>query len=115
MSKVVLISVMMACMLISSSYGKATLTCEQVTVWLTPCIPYGTLGGSVLPLCCQGVHSLNAAYKNGDDRRLTCHCVQDRAALIPLIDYTRINQIGDLCGSKCPFKVYPSTDCDKVK
>ncbi|XP_045823612.1 non-specific lipid-transfer protein 1-like [Trifolium pratense] len=114
MTKVALI-VLMACMLIASSHAKATLTCDQVTIWLTPCIPYGMLGGSVSPMCCQGVHSINAAYKNGDDRRLACQCIQDKAAQIPLLDYTRVNQIGELCGSECPYKVYPSTDCSKVK
>ncbi|XP_057428501.1 non-specific lipid-transfer protein 1-like [Lotus japonicus] len=114
-TKVALVAAVMACMLIASSHGEATLTCEQVTVWLTPCISYAVLGGNVSSLCCQGVHSLNAAYKNGDDRRTACQCVKDRAAYILGIDYDRVNQIGHKCGSNCPFKVYPSTDCSKVK
>ncbi|XP_019418995.1 PREDICTED: non-specific lipid-transfer protein 1-like [Lupinus angustifolius] len=113
--KVTLVATIMACMVIIGSHAEATVTCEQVTIWLTPCISYAVLGGNVSSLCCQGVHSLNAAYKNGDDRRGSCQCVKDRAALIPGIDYNRVNEIGEKCGSKCPYKVYPTTDCSKVK
>ncbi|KAL2333072.1 hypothetical protein Fmac_014285 [Flemingia macrophylla] len=114
-TKVALVASLMACMLITYSYSTATLTCDQVTVWLTPCIPYAVMGGNVSSLCCQGVYSLNAAYKNGDDRRSACQCIKDRAALIPGIDYNRVNQVPVRCGTKCPYKVYPSTNCSAVK
>ncbi|KAI9095021.1 hypothetical protein K1719_026485 [Acacia pycnantha] len=113
----VALAMVMACMLIGASVvveAEGNLTCDQVTIFLTPCISYGVLGGEVSPLCCQGVHSLNAAYKTADDRRGACQCIKDRAAYIPGINYDRINQIGHKCGSNCPFKVYPTTDCSKV-
>lgn len=91
----------------------ATLTCEQVTKWLTPCISYGVFGGTVSPECCQGIKDLNAAYYTKDDIRAACTCIHDRAALIPGLDYDRINDIPGLCGTTCPYKVYPSTDCSK--
>ncbi|KAG4920480.1 hypothetical protein AAZX31_18G052000 [Glycine max] len=113
-NKVTLVASVMACMLITCSYAESTLSCDQITIWLTPCIPYGVLGGNVSSLCCQGVYSLNAAYKSAEDRRGACQCIKDRAACIPGIDYTRVNQVGPRCGSKCPFKVYPSTNCSAV-
>lgn len=112
----VLLAIVMACMLIRGSVvvqGEGNLTCIQVTMWLTPCISYGVLGGEVPSMCCQGVHSLNAAYKTRDDRRGACQCIKDGAACIPGLNYDRINQIGHKCGSNCPFKVYPTTDCSK--
>ena len=112
-SMVALIAAVMACMLIAGSHAKATLTCDQVTIWLTPCISYAVMGGSVAPLCCQGIYSLNAAYKNGDDRRGACQCIKDKAAYIPGIDYNRVNAIPGLCGTKCPYKVYTTTNCSK--
>ncbi|XP_054799549.1 non-specific lipid-transfer protein 1-like [Prosopis cineraria] len=116
-SKVVL-AIVMACMMIPGStfvQAEGNLTCDQVTIWLTPCISYAVLGGDVSPLCCQGVHSLNAAYKTADDRQGACQCIKDKAAYIPGINYDRVNKIGHNCGSNCPFKVYPTTDCSKVK
>ena len=109
----VALAVLMAFMLVSASHAEATLTCDQVTMWLTPCISYAVLGGSVSPLCCQGVNSLNAAYKTADDRRGACQCIKDKAAYIPGIDYERVNAIPGKCGTTCPYKVYPSTDCSK--
>ena len=32
-------------------------------------------------LCCQGVYSLNAAYKSVDDRRGACQSIKDRAVV----------------------------------
>ncbi|KAK7302108.1 hypothetical protein RJT34_12988 [Clitoria ternatea] len=110
-TKVTLVASLMACMLMAYPYAEQTLTCDQVTIWLTPCIPYGVMGGNVSSLCCQGIYSLNAAYKNGDDRRGACQCIQDRAAYIPGLDYNRINEIPGKCGTKCPYKVYPTTNC----
>lgn len=112
-NKVALVAIVMACMIIGGCHAEATVTCEQVTIWLTPCIAYAVMGGSVSPLCCQGVYSLNKAYKNGDDRRGACQCIKDTAAYIPGIDYNRVNAIPGKCGTKCPYKVYPSTDCSK--
>ena len=113
MAKVALVASVMAFMLIVGSHSQATLTCDQLTLWLTSCISYAVIGGSVSPLCCQGIHSLNAAYKNGDDRRSACQCIKDKAAYIPGIDYNRVNTIPGLCNTTCPYKVYPTTDCPK--
>ena len=62
-------------------------------------------------LCCQGIYSLEAAKKTAEDRRGACQCIKDRAAYIPGIDYDRVNQIPGKCGTKCSYKLYPSTNC----
>ncbi|KAF7833837.1 non-specific lipid-transfer protein 1-like [Senna tora] len=89
------------------------MTCDQVTIWLTPCISYAVIGGKVSELCCKGIYSLNAAYKSGQDRRAACQCIKTKAANIPGINYDRVNAIAPKCGTKCPFKVYPTTNCSK--
>ncbi|KAK7333119.1 hypothetical protein VNO80_29882 [Phaseolus coccineus] len=114
-TKVALVATMIACMLITCSYSKSTLTCDQITIWLTPCIAYAVLGGNVSSLCCQGIYSLEAAKKSGEDRRGACQCIKDRAAYIPGIDYDRVNEIPEKCGTKCSYKVYPSTNCSAVQ
>nr|KYP44526.1 Non-specific lipid-transfer protein 1 [Cajanus cajan] len=110
-SRVELVGLVMACMLMTYSYSESTLTCDQVTIWLSPCIPYAVMGGNVSALCCQGVYDINKAYKNGDDRRAACQCIKDKAAYIPGINYNRVNKVASKCGTKCPYKVYPTTNC----
>ncbi|KAM5582976.1 non-specific lipid-transfer protein 1-like [Rosa sericea] len=107
--------VLLVSMVVTTPYAtNATITCGEVTALLTPCIPFGVLGGIVLPDCCAGIKGLNAAQNTTEDRRTACTCIQEGAARIPGIDYDRINTLGDLCGSPCPYKVYPSTDCSQV-
>ncbi|KAI9095015.1 hypothetical protein K1719_026479 [Acacia pycnantha] len=112
------LAMVMTCMLIAGASvvveAEGNLTCDQITIWLTPCISYAVLGEEVSPLCCQGVRSLNAAKKTTDDRRGACQCIKDKAAYIPGINYDRVNQICPKCASNCPYKVYPTTDCSKV-
>ncbi|QCD77905.1 hypothetical protein DEO72_LG1g1533 [Vigna unguiculata] len=87
-TKVALVASMMACMLITCSYGQTFLTC---------------------------IIALNAAYKNAEDRRRACQCIKDRAARINGINYDLINEIPGICGSRCPFTIYPSTNCSAVQ
>ncbi|XP_050109345.1 non-specific lipid-transfer protein 1-like [Malus sylvestris] len=94
--------------------SNATITCGEVVAWLTPCIPFGVFGGTVPPDCCKGIKELNAAQNTTMDRRIACSCIQEGAAAIPGINYDRINTLGDVCGSPCPYKVYPSTNCSAV-
>ncbi|KAH9668415.1 non-specific lipid-transfer protein 1 [Citrus sinensis] len=89
------------------------ITCEQVTIWLTPCISYGVLGGAVQPACCEGIRALNAASKTTEDRRTQCNCVKEGAARIPGLDYDRVNMLPDICRSKCPYKLTHDLDCSK--
>ncbi|XP_050368345.1 non-specific lipid-transfer protein 1-like [Argentina anserina] len=106
--------VLLASMAVTTCVTKATITCGEVTALLIPCIPFGVLGGIVPPGCCAGIKGLNAAQNTTEDRRIACTCIQEGAAGIPGIDYDRINMLGDLCGSACPYKVYPSTNCSQV-
>lgn len=91
----------------------SNITCEQVTNWLMPCIGYGVFGGTVPPECCKGLKELIAAKHTQEDRRVSCHCIQDGAAKIPGIDYDRINNLPGLCGTSIPYKIYPSTNCSR--
>ncbi|PQM40266.1 non-specific lipid-transfer protein 1-like [Prunus yedoensis var. nudiflora] len=107
--------VVLLCELITTPYViNATVTCGQVVTLLTPCIPFGVFGGTVPPECCAGIKGLHDAQNTAEDRRTACSCIQQGAALIPGIDYDRINTLGDRCGSPCPYKVYPSTNCSEV-
>ncbi|XP_062017324.1 non-specific lipid-transfer protein 1-like [Rosa rugosa] len=107
--------VILVSVLVTTPYViKAAVTCEQVVNYLTPCIPFGVFGGSVPEECCAGVKGLHDAEVTTEDRRTACGCIQKGCAMIPGLDYDRVNTLGDLCGAPCPYKVYPSTNCSQV-
>lgn len=91
----------------------AKITCEQVTIWLTPCIGYGVTGGVVPASCCQGIRALSAASNTTEDHRADCNCVKEGAAKIPGLDYDRVNELPGICGSNCPYKLTHDLDCSK--
>ncbi|CAN6556296.1 unnamed protein product [Malus baccata var. baccata] len=81
----------------AASVSNATITCSEVVVFLTPCIPFGVFGGTVPLDCCKGIKRLNAAQNTTMDQRIACSCIQEGAARIPRINYDRINTLGDVC------------------
>lgn len=100
-------------LLIAAPHVDATITCEQVTIWLTPCISYGVIGGTVLPACCDGLKALTAAAKTTEDRRTKCNCIKNGAAMIPGLDYDRVNKLPGICGTSCNFTLTHDLDCSK--
>ncbi|XP_044495738.1 non-specific lipid-transfer protein 1-like isoform X2 [Mangifera indica] len=113
--KVAFIAVLIVSMLMGGGRVGAKITCEQVTIWLTPCIGYGVMGGPVPVSCCQGIRALNAASNTTEDRQAQCNCVKEGAAKIPGLDYDRVNTLPGICGSNCPYKLTHDLDCSKVK
>lgn len=105
-----------ACMLLmvaASRVVEATITCGQVTQLLTPCISYAVLGGTVAPECCAGIKELHVIKITTEGVRAACTCIKQGAAIIPGIDYERVNQLPGKCGITSPYKIYPSTDCSR--
>ncbi|KAI9161788.1 hypothetical protein LWI28_020680 [Acer negundo] len=111
--KVALIVVLVSISLIPP-HVNAEVTCEQITMWLTPCIGYSVLGGVVPAACCEGIKTCIAAKKTKKDRQLGCNCVKDLAAKIPGLNYDRVNEIPGICGTTVPYKITPDLDCSKV-
>ncbi|KAJ8751319.1 hypothetical protein K2173_016503 [Erythroxylum novogranatense] len=89
------------------------ITCERVTMLLSPCISYGVMGGVVAPGCCEGLKALDDAEKSTEDRQAACTCVKNGASMIPGLDYDRVNELPGLCGTTCPYRVTPDLDCSK--
>ncbi|XWS71948.1 hypothetical protein CRYUN_Cryun03dG0182400 [Craigia yunnanensis] len=100
--------------LMAAPYVSATISCEQVTNWLTPCITYGLFGGTVPSACCAGINTLNAASNTTEDRRAQCNCVKEGAAKIPGLNYDRVNELPGKCGTTCPYKLSHDLDCSKA-
>ncbi|CAN6696346.1 unnamed protein product [Malus baccata var. baccata] len=107
-------TVVLLCMLVTARYAvNATVTCGQVVQLLTPCIPFGVFGGDVPPDCGAGIKGMHDIQKTAEDQRTACSCIQQGAAMIPGLDYDRVNTLGDRCSSPCPYTVYPSTNCSE--
>ncbi|XVF20424.1 hypothetical protein REPUB_Repub11eG0197400 [Reevesia pubescens] len=103
--KVGLMMMLLVSMLLAvPPHVNAAITCEQVTYYLTPCIGYGVLGGTVAPTCCTGIKTLDAAAVTTEDRRKKCNCVKEGATRIPGLNYDRVNEIPEKCGTTCPYK-----------
>ncbi|KAG8633684.1 non-specific lipid-transfer protein 1 [Manihot esculenta] len=115
-SKVEFLAVIVVCSLfVIAPHVYAKISCEQVTMLLTPCIPYAVFGGDVPPACCSGIKESLALVKTTEDLRLKCECVKEGAAGIPGLNYTRVNELPAKCGTTSPYLVSPNTDCSKLK
>ncbi|XP_050215834.1 non-specific lipid-transfer protein 1-like [Mercurialis annua] len=101
-------------MLVITPNVYAEISCAEITVLLVPCIPYGILGGDVPESCCSGIKDSFALVKTNEDLMLKCQCVEDVAALIPGLNYTKVNELPAKCDTTSPYIVSPDTDCSKV-
>ncbi|XP_048226562.1 non-specific lipid-transfer protein 1-like [Ricinus communis] len=114
MAESLLVVLAVSSMLVIHPYVSAEISCAEVTILLTPCIPYGIFGGDVPPACCQGIKDSLALAKTNEDLKLKCQCVKDGAASIPGLNYTRVNELPAKCRTTSPYIVSPNTDCSKV-
>nr|XP_048324656.1 non-specific lipid-transfer protein 1-like [Ziziphus jujuba var. spinosa] len=112
-TKYAIVATLACIMLVAISQMEATITCGQVTKLLTPCISYAVLGGTVAPECCAGIKELHAIKITTEDIRTACSCIKQGAAMIPGINYDRVNELPGKCNTTSPYKIYPSTDCSK--
>nr|ABK41612.1 lipid transfer protein [Lilium longiflorum] len=92
----------------------AAITCQQVTVAVTPCIGYARTGGTMPPDCCNGVRNLNSAAKNTPDRQQACICLKQMSS-IPGINMSIVSEIPAKCNVNIGYPIAMSTDCSKVK
>lgn len=105
----------LVCMLVAAAHQHvdASLTCAEITTLLTPCIPYAIVGGTVPTICCEGIKTLNAASNGTADDRAACSCIMNGLKPIPGINYDLVGTLPEACGTTCPYKITPTTDCSK--
>ncbi|KAG6677936.1 non-specific lipid-transfer protein 1-like [Carya illinoinensis] len=101
-------------MLFVTVHVDATLTCEEVTELLTPCISYAILGGTVPEACCEGIKAVDAVSNTVAEDRATCSCIMDGLSHILLINNDLVATLPEACGTTCPYKITPTTDCSMV-
>ncbi|KAF9595736.1 hypothetical protein IFM89_003478 [Coptis chinensis] len=110
-----LVCVVFACIMVTAPYVEGAVTCGLVASQLTPCISYLRSGGSVPPVCCKGVRSLNTASKTTADRQTVCRCLEDAARNYSgNIKLDKAGSIPKQCGVYVAYPISTSVDCSKL-
>ncbi|KAF5737288.1 non-specific lipid-transfer protein 3-like [Tripterygium wilfordii] len=104
-------------MVTSAPVTEASVSCNQVVNYLTPCVPYVTNGGTPPSQCCNGVRGLYNAAQTSLDRQGVCKCLK---AVLNGVPYSPRNLalaagLPKQCNVNVPYKIDPSTQCDSVK
>ena len=90
------------------------LSCGQVSNSLSSCIGYLRGSGGTVPSgCCSGIKSLNDAAQTSADRKTACNCLKSAAGSLSGIDYGLAAGLPGQCGVSIPYKISPSTDCNR--
>lgn len=105
--------VVMTCMVLTTPYAEAAISCGQVVSKLAPCVSYLTKGGAVPLPCCSGVKALNDAAKSTPDRQAACSCLKSAYSSNSGINPGNAASLPGKCGVSIPYKISPSTDCTK--
>ncbi|XP_043717847.1 non-specific lipid-transfer protein 1-like [Telopea speciosissima] len=105
----------LAFMLVTTTFAEATMTCSEVDKKLSACLNYLRKGSSVSSSCCKGVKSLNFATKTIADRQATCRCLKSAYSSISGINLSYASKLPSAYGVKLHYKISTSTNCSKVK
>ncbi|XP_047340124.1 non-specific lipid-transfer protein 1-like [Impatiens glandulifera] len=107
-----IVCLMVMCMVLSAPHAQATITCGDVTGYISPCLAYAMNGGGCPANCLlEGVKGLNNAAATTSDRQATCECLKTLAGST---SFSHAAEIPDKCGVHIPYTISPSTDCTKV-
>ena len=112
MSKWALLGLIVSAYLVCVAHS--VFQCTDALPKVTPCQNY-VLGGATTPSaeCCAGLNSLDKATTKHEDRKALCECAKEAAKLVP-IDFSKINQIPNLCHIPFNLTIGPDMDCNKV-
>ncbi|XVF84172.1 hypothetical protein PTKIN_Ptkin17bG0004200 [Pterospermum kingtungense] len=95
----------------------AAVTCGDVVNRLLPCVSYISNGGAVPAACCNGVQGLYGEARTPGDRQDICKCIKSAVNGVPYSGFNLglAQGLPDKCGLHIPYKISPSTDCNKVQ
>ena len=90
------------------------ISCGQVSSSMAPCINYLKGSGGAVPAgCCNGIKSLNSAAQTPADRQTACKCLKSAASSIKGLNVGLAAGLPGKCGVSVPYKISPSTNCDR--
>ncbi|KAB1224632.1 Non-specific lipid-transfer protein 3 [Morella rubra] len=95
--------------------AKASLSCNQVVRYLTPCVSYVANGGTVPTECCTGIKTLYSLAQTTVDRQSVCRCLKQAVSGVPYSAYNLglASGLPKKCNVNIPYKISPSADCNK--
>ncbi|KAK7294856.1 hypothetical protein RJT34_17753 [Clitoria ternatea] len=93
----------------------AALTCDDVKPTLEACKEYVRTGGeTVPPSCCYSALGLrNLVMSSAADRQIACHCIQDAAKQMTLLNRTAYADVPKRCGLRLSFHFEINMNCNK--
>ncbi|KAK8709572.1 hypothetical protein V6N13_060587 [Hibiscus sabdariffa] len=96
--------------------AEAAVTCSDVVKHLLPCVSYIQNGGQPAAQCCNGVKTLFGGAQTKADRQNVCRCIKSAVNGIPYSSFNLGNaaSLPNKCNLHLPYKISPSTDCNKV-
>ncbi|KAK6779497.1 hypothetical protein RDI58_021681 [Solanum bulbocastanum] len=112
MAKIACIVVL--CMVVLITPHAQALTCLDVSLHMTACVPYLTNLGP-LGDCCSGVKSLNLAAITTLDRQTACNCLKAEANIIVGFNWLKAAALPTECGVNIPYLISAQLDCATVQ
>jgi hypothetical protein len=107
------------CMVLMSAnppFAEGTISCQQVTEDLEPCLG-DLVGDSSSPSsqCCGGVKNLDSAASTTSDRQTVCNCLKSLASSYNISGEEGSNAaaLPGKCGVSLPYKISTSTNCNR--
>nr|AZZ09239.1 lipid transfer protein 4 [Tanacetum parthenium] len=106
--------VMMVVLLALSASEVEAITCGQVVSAVAPCLGYLRNGGAPSPSCCNGVKGLRNNARTTGDRKTVCNCLKSASSSYRGVSGSYAASLPGKCGVNLPYKISPSTDCNRI-
>nr|GEY97505.1 non-specific lipid-transfer protein-like [Tanacetum cinerariifolium] len=113
--KLLCVMVMMVVLLALSAPEVEAVTCGQVVGAVAPCLGYLRNGGSPPPTCCNGVRGLRNQARTTGDRKTICNCLKSASSSYRGVSGNYAASLPGKCGINFPYKISPSTDCNRIQ
>lgn len=110
MARLVLV-VLAIVVVVGCGSGIGEPSCDVVSVYIAPCIPYLSDKGELGPDCCRGLELLENSATTTADRQAVCKCLQQEASRTPDLDFARAEELPKRCGIDPGVPITPSVNC----
>ncbi|ESW12130.1 hypothetical protein PHAVU_008G087000 [Phaseolus vulgaris] len=106
--------VVMFMAVVSAPMMVQAVTCNDVIMQLTPCLPYLMNGGGASAGCCSGVRNLLGAAGTTADKQTVCNCLKNAAGRFNINDQYA-QALPGVCHVNVPYKISRSTNCANIR
>ncbi|TRO76387.1 hypothetical protein FKB34_17190, partial [Glycocaulis profundi] len=91
------------------------VTCGEVVSAVAPCLGYLRNGGAPPAVCCSGVRGLRNKARTTADRKTICNCLKSASSSYRGVSGNYAASLPGKCGINFPYKISPSTDCNRIQ